>query len=66
MRLTSIIIYYYCILNYLYSVENLSLEETTNAVKLLLLVGLNCVVINQWYSSIEDGSTDLEDIIKGI
>ena len=60
-----LLLFCYCMID-LCSAEDCMLEDSLTAVTLLLLAGLNCVVINQWYSSIADGSADLEKILKGM
>ena len=48
-----------------YRVEDKRWEDGWTAVVLLSLVGVNCVVTNQWYSTPSEGTQSCERLLQG-
>lgn len=49
----------------LFSVEDQLLEGYMVAVLLFLVAGVNCVIINQWYCTIDEGMAKMEQVMQG-
>ncbi len=47
-----------------YRAEDKRWEDGWTAVVLLSLVGVNCVITNQWYSTLREGTQDCERLLQ--